>query len=60
LNGDSRTEFPASTFLCPLCPYKIFKELRLAVAWRQLMNEWRSLAERNRMEIEAFKKLLKD
>src|SRR3989304_1279346 len=34
-------------------PYKIFKELQLTVAWRQLMNEWRSLAERDRMDIEA-------
>ena len=35
-------------------PHKIFKELQLTEAWRQLMNEWRSLAEKNPMDIEAF------
>jgi hypothetical protein len=41
-------------------PYKIFKELRLTAAWGQLMNQWCSLAETDRMNIEAFKKLLRD
>ena len=41
-------------------PYKIFKELQIMEAWRQLMNEWRSLAEKNPMDIEAFKKALGD
>ncbi len=41
-------------------PYKIFKELQATGAWRQLMNEWRSLAEKDPMDIEAFKKVLGD
>jgi hypothetical protein len=41
-------------------PYKIFKELKATRAWQQLMNEWRLLAEKDPMDIEAFKKLLKD
>lgn len=41
-------------------PFKIFKELRLTESWKQLMEEWRSLAEKDRMDIEAFKKLIKD
>lgn len=41
-------------------PYKIFKELQLTGAWRELMDEWRSLAEKDRMDIEAFKKILRD
>lgn len=41
-------------------PYKIFKELQVTEAWRQLMNEWRSLAEKAPMDIEAFKKVLGD
>ena len=41
-------------------PYKIFKELQLTSAWIQLMNEWRSLAENNRMDRVAFKQLLRD
>ncbi|MGA3084733.1 MAG: hypothetical protein ABSE95_08040 [Thermodesulfobacteriota bacterium] len=41
-------------------PYKVFKELQIIVAWRKLMDEWRSLAEKDRMNIEAFKKILRD
>jgi hypothetical protein len=41
-------------------PYKIFRELLLTGAWRQLMREWLSLAEKNHMDINAFKELIKD
>jgi len=41
-------------------PYKIFKELQLTGAWEQLMNEWRSFAEKDRMNIEALKRVLRD
>jgi hypothetical protein len=41
-------------------PHKIFKELQLMAAWVQLMNEWRSLAEKDRMDIDAFKNVLRD
>lgn len=43
-------------------PYKIFKELQLTEAWKQLMSKWRSLAEEkdsinNR---DGFKNLIRD
>lgn len=41
-------------------PYKIFKELQLTVAWGQLMDDWRSLAEKKRMDRKVLKELLKD
>ncbi len=41
-------------------PYKIFKELRITSAWKQLMKEWCELADNDRMDIEAFKRLLRD
>jgi hypothetical protein len=41
-------------------PYKVFRELQLTDAWAYLMNEWRSLAEANPMNVEAFKNVLRD
>jgi hypothetical protein len=40
--------------------YKIFKELVLTEVWKQLMEAWRLLAEKNPMEVEAFKEAVKD
>jgi hypothetical protein len=41
-------------------PFKVFRELELVEAWRQLMNEWRLLAEKNPMDIDGFKELIRD
>ncbi|MGB7911665.1 MAG: hypothetical protein WCF59_05515 [Desulfobaccales bacterium] len=41
-------------------PFKIFKELQLTAAWRKFMNEWRLLSEKDPMDIDAFKKILRD
>jgi hypothetical protein len=41
-------------------PYKIFKEIQVTAAWRKLMDEWRVQTETDCLDIEAFKKLLRD
>ena len=41
-------------------PNKIFKELKLTKAWQQLMRDWCLLAKEKPMDIEAFKKAVKD
>lgn len=41
-------------------PTKIFKALERTKEWRDLMEEWRRVAETDRENINAFKSLLKD
>ncbi len=41
-------------------PNKVFIALRNTSAWKDLMRQWKSQAENNPMDINAFKALLKD
>ena len=41
-------------------PNKVFMELQNTSAWKDLMQQWKSQAENDRMDINAFKALLKD
>ncbi|MFC1970058.1 hypothetical protein ACFLVV_02440 [Chloroflexota bacterium] len=41
-------------------PNKVFMELQNTSAWKNLMQQWKSQAEKDRMDINAFKALLKD
>ena len=41
-------------------PNKLFTELQNTSAWKHLMQQWKSQAENNPMDIDAFKVLLKD
>ena len=41
-------------------PNKVFMELQNTFAWKHLMQQWKSQAENNPMDIDAFKALLKD
>ena len=41
-------------------PNKLFAELQNTSAWKQLMQQWKSQAENDPMDVNAFKALLKD
>ena len=41
-------------------PNKVFMELQNTSAWKHQMQQWKSQAENNPMDIDAFKELLKD